>query len=188
MDNPIWSYIFGPPKEKKAIIDLLGSLPAFEGLSANELAQVDRSIHQRRYAAGEMVFGEGMPGAGMYIVKEGEVVIRKAIDDRKSIELAVVGERNFFGELALIDEMPRSAGAVATKETALLALGKPDLEAIMERNPRLGAKIISNIAQLICKRLVKANENLEIVQNRLNKHEGTSEIAGAQNGSWQDQG
>ena len=41
MDNPVWAYIFGPPKEKKAMIELLRSLPAFEGLSNNELVQID---------------------------------------------------------------------------------------------------------------------------------------------------
>ncbi len=167
MENPVWSCFFSIPKEKKETIELMKSLPAFEGLSTRELVQVERVIHQRRYSFGEVVFDEDMPGAGMYIIKEGEVVIKKKIEDEKSIELAVIKERNFFGELALIDEMPRSASAITSKDTILFAFCKPDLENVRERNPRVAVKIISNIARLICKRLVKANENLEILEKKL---------------------
>ena len=164
MDNPIWAYIFGPPKEKQTMIELLKELPVFEGLSQRELIAIERIIHQRRYNAGEMIFGEDMLGAGMYIVKEGEVAITKKVNKNKEIELAVIGERNFFGEMALIDEMPRSASAKAKKDTVLFAFCKPDLENIMERNPKVAAAIITNIARLVCKRLVKANENLEALE------------------------
>ena len=164
MDNPIWAYIFGPPKEKQTMIELLKELPVFEGLSQRELIAIERIIHQRRYNAGEMIFGEDMLGAGMYIVKEGEVAITKKVNKNKEIELAVIGERNFFGEMALIDEMPRSASAKAKKDTVLFAFCKPDLENIMERNPKVAAAIITNIARLVCKRLVQANENLEALE------------------------
>lgn len=164
MDNPIWAYIFGPPKEKQTMIELLKELPVFEGLSQRELIAIERIIHQRRYNAGETIFGEDMLGAGMYIVKEGEVVITKKINENKEIELAVIGERNFFGEMALIDEMPRSASVKAKRDTILFAFCKPDLENIMERNPKVAATIITNIARLVCKRLVQANENLEALE------------------------
>jgi CRP-like cAMP-binding protein len=142
VDNPIWTYIFGPPKEKQTVIELMKLLPAFEGLSQRELVAVERSIHQRRYSAGELVFGENMPGAGMYIVKSGEVAIKKKISDSDDIELAVIKENNFFGEMALIDEMPRSASAVAIKDTILFAFCKPDLENILERNPKVAANAL----------------------------------------------
>jgi CRP-like cAMP-binding protein len=164
VDNPIWAYIFGPPKEKQTMIELLKELPVFEGLSQRELIAIERIIHQRRYNAGETIFGEDMLGAGMYVVKEGEVAITKKINKNKEIELAVIGERNFFGEMALIDEMPRSASAKAKKDTVLFAFCKPDLENIMERNPKVAATIITNIARLVCKRLVQANENLEALE------------------------
>lgn len=170
MDNPIWSYIFKAPKEKRAAIELLQSLPAFEGLGVKDLVQIERIIHQRSYRAGEVVFDEDMPGAGMYIITDGEVVVKKRIDVHRTIDLAVIKERHFFGEVALIDEIPRSASVVAVKDTVLLAFCKPDLENIIERNPKVALKIINNIARLICKRLVKANENLEIMQRKLDRN------------------
>jgi CRP-like cAMP-binding protein len=168
VDNSLWGYIFGPPRQKRELIELLRIIPAFEGLSANELITVERNLHIRNYKAKDIVFNEDMPGAALYIVKEGEVAIRKNVDNGNAMELAVIGERQFFGELALIDEIPRSASAVAKKDTTLIAFSKPDLDNIIERNPKLALKIIHNIARLVCKRLVKTNENMEQLQIELN--------------------
>lgn len=167
MSNPLWANIFGIPREKRALIEVLGTLPAFEGLSPNEIAQVERGIHERRFKAGEIVFDENLPGAGMYIVRQGEVVISKQLADGRVLELAVVAEKSFFGEMALIDEMPRSATATARGETVLYAFCKPDLENLLDRNPRLAAKIVNNVAAMVCKRLVKSNEQLERLEARL---------------------
>ncbi len=165
--NAVWGNIFGSPREKKVIIETLGQLPAFEGLSKNDLAQVERVTHERRYKAGEPVFDEKMPGAGMYIVLSGEVVIEKLIGDDNKIELATVGEKCFFGELALIDEMPRSAGARAKIDSVLLAFCKPDLENLLEHNPGLAARIVRNVAKMICRRLVETNNRMEALETRI---------------------
>jgi CRP-like cAMP-binding protein len=167
MSSPLWSNIFGIPREKRALIEVLATLPAFEGLSTNEVAQVERGIHERRFKAGETVFDEGMPGAGMYIVREGEVVIRKMIGESHEVDLAVVREKSFFGEMALIDEMPRSASAIARTEAILYAFCKPDLENLLERNPHLAAKILNNVARMVCKRLVKTNDLVESLKQQL---------------------
>jgi len=168
VEHAIWSTIVGPPKEKKAMVELLRSLIVFDGLSNNDLILIDRTLHLRTYQAGDIVFEEEMPGAGLYIIKEGEITIKKNIEGGSQINLAVIPSRSFFGELALVDEMPRSASAVASKESTLLAFGKPDLEKVKDRNPVLALKIISNISRLIAQRLVKANENIESLQKKIN--------------------
>jgi CRP/FNR family cyclic AMP-dependent transcriptional regulator len=167
MDNPIWSYFFHPPKEKKATIDLLKSLPVFDKLSIRELVQVERVLHERKYSPGETVFNEGEPGAGMYIVKKGEVTITHKTKDNVDFQLALIAERSFFGELALLEEMPRSATARAVVESVLYGFSKPDLENLLERNHNIGIKILLNLSRLLSRRLLKANENLESMQNEL---------------------
>ncbi|MFP4418409.1 MAG: Crp/Fnr family transcriptional regulator [Chitinivibrionales bacterium] len=167
MDHPIWSYFFGPPKENKAMVELLKALPVFDGVSNKELIQIERGLHQRRYKKGETVFEEGMPGAGMYIIKEGEITIRKKAGEENDIELASIPQRSFFGEIALLDDIPRSASAVAACDSILLALPQPYLEELRDRNPKLAIKIITNIARLVSRRLVKANSNLEEMQQRI---------------------
>ncbi len=166
MENPIWSYIFGPPAKNKALIELLKDLPVFEGVTTKELVQIERGLHQRRYVKDETVFEEGIPGAGMYIVEQGEILIRKSSGEG-FIQLATIGQRSFFGEMALLDEIPRSASAIAARETTLLALPQPYLDDLKERNPKLALKIVNNIAKLVCKRLLKANCKLEEMQCKL---------------------
>ena len=166
MDNPIWSSLrFGGGKEN--LPERLACLPAFEGLSQNELRIVEQMLHQRQYKKGETVFNEGEPGAGMYIVKSGEVGITRKMDNGAELALALVKECGFFGELALLDEIPRSASAKAVADTVLFAFSKPSLESLCRRNPRLGIKILSNLSRLICRRLVLSNDAMEQFQNRL---------------------
>ncbi len=169
MDNPIWSYFFRPPREKMANIELMKELPVFESLTTGELVQIERVLHERHYSPGEVVFNEGEPGAGLYIVKKGEISIRKKIEGGEALQLAVIPERSFFGELALLDEIPRSASAFALSQTILYGFSKPDLEHLLERSQRLGSKIILNLSKLVSRRLIKANENLEAVQAELNR-------------------
>jgi len=169
MDNPLWSFFFKPPKEKLQLISLLETLPIFESISQNDLIQIERMLHTRRYSAGELVFNEDEPGAAMYIIQRGAVVITKKVGKNDTIELATIGESSFFGELALLDEMPRSASAHAQKEATLLAFSKPDLEKLVERNPRLGARILINLSRLISQRLIKANGNMEQLQKEVNE-------------------
>ena len=96
MDNPIWSSLrFGGGKEN--LPEKLSCLPAFEGLSKNELRIVEQMLHQRQYKKGETVFNEGEPGAGMYIVKNGEVGITRKMDNGAELALALVKECGFSG-------------------------------------------------------------------------------------------
>jgi len=71
----------------------------------------------RLYAAGEIIFAQGQPGDVMYVVKEGEVEIRLG---KKVVD--TIGPEGFFGEMALIDDAPRSASAVAKTNCKLSAV------------------------------------------------------------------
>ena len=169
MKNPLWDNVFGPPKDKRATIDLMGSLPPFIGLKKRELVLAERSIHKRDYKSGDIVFDEDMIGAGLYIVKEGAVAIEKKLSDGTFVELAIVEENNFFGEIALLAEVPRTARARVIKDTTLFAFCKPDLENLIERNPRIALVILNNIGALVSRRLIKTNELLdELTTNNTN--------------------
>lgn len=166
MENPIWSAIFSNNSKNKNMIELLKEVPAFDSLSESELKLLTRSLHTRNYSDGESIFFEGAPGAALYIVKSGTISITKALTDDNIVELAKISSPSFFGEIALIDEIERSAGAVAEGKTTLLAFGKPDLEQLIETHPRVGTKIILNIAKLLSKRLISANETIEKLSER----------------------
>ena len=120
-------------------------------------------MHLRRFRPGEEVFREGEPGVGMYIIRSGGVDIFQRGEDGSEQHLAHLETGDFFGELALLDEAPRSATARATESTELWGIFRPDLMDLIQRDPRLGLKIVLPLARLVGERLRRTNELLKRV-------------------------
>ncbi len=135
-------------------------MPVFADLSRRELREVERIIHQRDYAVGEAIFQMGDPGLGMYIIIRGQVQIANDEDPANLVVYSEMGDGDFFGDLALVDESDRSASALATTETRLLAFFRPELRDIITRLPALGNKILLNLAKVTAKRLRATNDLL----------------------------
>jgi CRP/FNR family transcriptional regulator, cyclic AMP receptor protein len=164
--NVIWSNVFKLRSEgtgQTQITEILKKIPVFEDLTKRELGAIERILHKREYRQDELIFREGEPGVGMYIIESGKVRIVTETGKRTLAELA---EGEFFGELALLDESPRSATAVAIQPCSILGFFQPDLFGLIERNPQLGVKIVLRLARSIGERLRRANEQLQ-------KHEST---------------
>lgn len=131
----------------------LRAIPLFRDLGDGELKQVSKLLHERQYGADEVVFREGQTGAGMYIVKQGAVDIVLRLADGAEQCVVSLGDRQFFGELALLESTPRTATCVVRKPSVLLGLFQPDLEQLLERNAKLGARVIWNLARMTGLRL-----------------------------------
>ncbi|MHB2150267.1 cyclic nucleotide-binding domain-containing protein [Calditrichota bacterium LG25] len=161
LEDSVWTNIFRKKEgEQEDILTVLKRIPLFQDLSKKELRQLERILHQRTYRAGEVVFNEGDPGVGMYIIEEGEVRITLGKDQRV---LAVLSKGDFFGEMALLLEAPRTASAVASKPSILYGFFQPDLFSILETYPRTGNKILLRLSQMIAERLRRSNiENREL--------------------------
>ena len=99
------------------------------------------------------------PSEGMFIIISGAVEIYLDNAGTKNV-LAELSDHDFFGEIALLDEEPRSAGAIATKPSTLLGFFRPDLLSLMDRNPALSSKILTNLGAVLAERLRKTNELL----------------------------
>ena len=168
--DAIWSNIFKKQGgQKETIIAILKKVPLFKGMRHSELNEIEKLIHKRRYRADETIFYEGEPGVGMYIVQQGSVAIFKNTSEREREELARLSRGEFFGELALLDESPRSATAVAKEDSEVLGLFRPELLELIERKPRLGNKLLFELAHLIGQRLKHTNEELQSVWAKLDK-------------------
>lgn len=160
MKSPLWSNLFANwnSQESEKVL-ALKEVPVFAGLSNKELDEIERLTHERKYQAGENVFKQFAPAEGMFIIISGSVEIY--IDNEKSKKiLAELNDHDFFGEIALLDDKPRSAGAIATTPSMLLGFFKPDLLSLMERNPALSSKILTNLGTVLSERLRKTNELL----------------------------
>lgn len=153
---------------------LLRGIPIFEALSGRQLTLLEPILHRRTYAAGEVVFREGDPGVGMYVIERGRIGIDSEATGKRLTELTG-GE--FFGEIALLNEIPRSATARALTPTVLLGLFQPDLLDLMRRNPRLGVTLLLALAQIAGQRLIAVEEELVALRRRLVSHEGVAHTA-----------
>jgi CRP-like cAMP-binding protein len=161
MSTSPWARIFGyrndPEPAKLPVIQLLSRLPLFAELSRRELAAIERILHRREYQRGEAIFRQGERGLGMYIVQQGRVVITS---QEESLDLSELTDGDIFGEVALIDQSPRSATAIAKTDCRVFGFFQPDLFDLIARDSRLGIKIVLRIARHVGQRLRQANERL----------------------------
>ena len=138
--------------------DLLSAVPLFEDLTPREIDAVQRLLHRRDYVAGESVFVQGEPGLGMYVISRGSISIQSEPSGRELVELR---DGDFFGEIALLNEVIRTATARAKTDCTLLSLFQPDLLGLLERSPRLGVKVLLSLARLVGLRLVEVGAEAE---------------------------
>lgn len=122
----------------------LRSVPLFEGISGEDLLSVAEVVEQIEHAAGAAIFHEGDPGEDLYLVVRGRVAI-----ERGGVRLAELGEREFFGDLAVLDHQPRSADAICVEDAQLLRLRGADLRELMVTRP----PIVKGILEVLVRRL-----------------------------------
>ena len=168
-DDTMWGNIFYKnAKQEDNIYTVLSKIPIFSDLNRKELKAIERILHQRTYKAGEIVFNEGDPGVGMYIIVTGHINI--SLGDGGKL-LAVLSNGEFFGEIALLSETPRTATATAAIETQMLGFFQSDLFGLLETNPRTGNKILHRLAQMIADRLRFSNLENQQLKQKLNSLE-----------------
>jgi len=114
--------------------------------------------HLRFFAAGDVIFRENEKGSEMFVIVEGQVEIRKATGPASSKTLTVLHAGDMFGEMAIIEKMPRSATAVAVEPTRLLVLNEKLYETTMTSNPDFARKM----NKVLSERIRRANA---IIQN-----------------------
>lgn len=156
--SSFWSNFFRPPSDNSDLERSLKTIPLFAHLTPKDLKLLINLIHNRSYLAGEYVFFQGDPGIGLYIIRDGEVIIQRQTSGEEIISLATFGKGDFFGELALVDGEKRSASAIAKLDTRLGVIFKPDLDDFIEKFPKKGVKILQGIAHIIAERLRRLNE------------------------------
>ena len=115
----------------------------------------------RVYEPDEVIFREGDTGETMFIIQEGEIRIHKRVRDKEAT-LAVLKDGDFFGEMAIIDKEPRSAGATALTESKLIVLSDEIFESQIQTNP----KIIMAIVRKMSERLRNADRQIKALLMR----------------------
>ncbi|MBI4349677.1 MAG: cyclic nucleotide-binding domain-containing protein [Elusimicrobia bacterium] len=143
--------------KKKAF---LKSLSLFQDLSGRELGHILAALHTRTYQEGEVLFIEGDIGRALFILESGRVELSKLDPQGRPQRLIVLGPGDFFGEMALLEQLPRSASAVALERSVIHLLEKPKLEGLLHSYPQIGVSIMRHIAQLLSARLRRTSQSL----------------------------
>jgi CRP/FNR family cyclic AMP-dependent transcriptional regulator len=165
MENPIWgNSLFRKKAKKQDIFALLKQVPVFADLSARELVEIEKIVHKRKYKKGESIIRKGDPGLGMYIIVKGSVEIVEEGKKASQNILASLQDGSFFGDLALLDESPRSASAISTVDSEIIGFFRPDFLDLIYRKPKLGIKILLALAKVVGERLRRTNELLMQIQ------------------------
>jgi CRP/FNR family cyclic AMP-dependent transcriptional regulator len=131
------------------------------GLSAAEMKLLATFSSEERFSEGSMIFREGDKGDKLYIVLDGRVRISKFIPGVGEEALAVLDRGDFFGEMALIDEKPRSADAKAHETDAtVLSIDRATLNEILSMDPHASLQFLNLLCRMISRRLREINDKI----------------------------
>lgn len=144
-------------KREENIPKFLARQSLLQHFSDNELRILAQSMHRRSFQAGELVFRQGDPGYGLYFVFQGLVLLThdsQADGEMAHQHVTRIERGQYFGEMGLLEEYNRrSVSAVCDQPTTLLGLFKPDLEALLDQHPIVGAKLMREVAVILAQRM-----------------------------------
>jgi CRP/FNR family transcriptional regulator/CRP/FNR family cyclic AMP-dependent transcriptional regulator len=135
----------------------LKQVPLFADLNDESLHELTSVVKRRTFRSGEVICHRDDPGQVLYIIKEGKVKICLISPDGQEISLVVFGKGECFGELALLDGLPRSADAIAVERVECYTLQRSDFHNTIMKNPKIAIQVL----EIISKRLRNTNEQVE---------------------------
>lgn len=142
-----------PPQFSKRE-EFLQHVPLFAGLSMAEYEQLGMVLREQSYKKNEVIFHANEPGSTLFLLKSGVVKITIEAADRRELIVRLLYPPDFFGEMALLDALPRSATVTALEASTALLLDRDVFIALIERVPALMRKM----AETLSRRLRKAND------------------------------
>ncbi len=156
------------PKPNSDQVSVLRRVALFAGLTEQEFADLEARVVTRRYDAATMIFSEGDPCAGLFIVESGHVRIFKSSANGREQVLSIDGPGSSFAELPVFDGGPYPASAVAVNQLSLLFLSKQDFRAMCVKYPEVALKVLSVVGSRL-RKLVGIIEELSFttVRHRL---------------------
>ncbi|HEV2721296.1 MAG TPA: cyclic nucleotide-binding domain-containing protein, partial [Thermoanaerobaculia bacterium] len=131
------------------------------GLSAGEMKLLATFSSEEKFREGSMIFREGEKGDKLFIVLDGRVRISKFIPGVGEEALAVLDRGDFFGEMALIDDKPRSADAKAHDgDATVLSIDRATLNEILSMDPHASLQFLNLLCRMISRRLREINDKI----------------------------
>lgn len=143
-------------QDNEKIKRFLTTVPLFKGLDDRQLTRLAKRFSERSYPAGEAIVNQGTIGIGLFIVESGKAeAIREILGGEKHV-VNTFGPTDFFGELSLLDEEPRTASVITTEETKCLILTQLDFFSALKEDVDIPIALLKELTR----RLRRAMESL----------------------------
>jgi CRP/FNR family cyclic AMP-dependent transcriptional regulator len=147
-----------PAASLRAEPEILAQVGLFADLTGEELVGLAALMRPRPYAKEEVIYLRGDPGTAFYVIARGKVKIALTSPDGKELILRRLGPGGFHGELALLDDEPRSADAIASEPSVLLVLQRDAFRQFLSEHPEVAAKLLGTVSQYL-------RRNAELIQD-----------------------
>ncbi len=135
---------------------LLRNVPLLSLLREDELALLARVVSRKSYARGSLILATGDPTDSLYILISGRIKVFMSDLDGKEVILSILGPNEFFGEMGLIDNNPRSANVVALEPCELICISEPDFKRCLADNFDMAMTVMRGLV----KRLREADNQI----------------------------
>ncbi|RKH01635.1 cyclic nucleotide-binding domain-containing protein [Corallococcus praedator] len=140
---------------------VLKKVALFEGLTQGQLAKVAQIARSRTYTAGDFVFREGDTGQDMFILTDGKVRISKSVPGIGEEALAILEPGQYFGEMAVIEDSPRSADAIAHSGCTVWVIERAKLDQLMFTDKDLAYVLLWTFVRTLSERLRETNDKIK---------------------------
>jgi CRP-like cAMP-binding protein len=132
---------------EKDNVSFLARVPMFQGLSSAQIRRLAGRFVRRTYAAGADIVTQGKGGAGLFIVVSGAAEAVRVRMDGTKVVLNTFGSTDFFGELALLDDAPRTASVVCTEATECIVLSQWEFLGALREDAEIGIVILQELVK-----------------------------------------
>lgn len=140
--------------------DFLRNLDLFKKLSDDELQHIESYLNKKTFSTGQHLFRENQPREAVFLISDGKVELYKSTPMGEEKRLALFGKNDFLGEGALLDDDPHSTSARVLEPSVIFTIDVRDFKNHLNEHPELSAKILSNTAGVIARRMRQATTHV----------------------------
>lgn len=127
--------------------EFLKSVPIFSELDADRLKQISQLGSRKFYKKDSWVLHENETGSALFVIISGKVKVSRESDDGKEVILTILNESDFFGEMAILDGLSRSAGVIAIEETELFIIQRTDFLNLLQEHPEISVALLQELTR-----------------------------------------
>ncbi len=135
---------------------VLRTVPLLREVPEADLAALAALARERSHSKGSVILSQGDPGDALFLIRTGQVKVTVIAEDGREVILSVLGPGSVFGEMALLDDEPRSAHVIAMTDTTLLQLRREDFRARLRTSPELSVALLRELSR----RLRRADDTI----------------------------